>query len=298
MLAFRLTALGAALAVAGCGSVLTTYPRQGGRAEVRGSGYVAAVAAPSLIDMPSPNMNDRPEQVRPDCVVWHHTASRASARATGKYFQNPDAQVSSHYTVDRSGEIVRSVADDRRSWHAGPSAYAGRNNVNDFSIGIEICNLGDNTEPYPPAQVTAIAHLTAWLIEVHGMPRDRITRHRDVAVPAGRKTDTSDNFPYKEALEQVGGYLKGTVVPMPVPAPPSLVLTPDRGYRTVQVPAGLTTWEDLADAVLDTPVRADELRWLNPGEPVLREGMWVRVPTDYRIFDRLHPDPQMLPLFR
>ncbi|MEB3203320.1 MAG: N-acetylmuramoyl-L-alanine amidase [Candidatus Sericytochromatia bacterium] len=293
----RLTTVGLALTLAGCGMGAGSSLRVKGLA-VRASGYVEAVPAPGLVDMPSPNMNDRPEQVRPDCVVWHHTASRASARQTGRYFQNPEAQVSSHYIVDRSGEIVRSVADDRRSWHAGPSAYQGRNNVNDFSIGIEICNLGDNGEAYSAAQVAAVAQLTAWLIETHGMGRERITRHRDIAVPAGRKTDTSDNFPYVEALEQVAGYLDGKIQPVPVPPPTSVDLTPDRGFRTVVVPPGLATWEDLADAMLDSPFRADELRLLNPAWSAPHAGLPVRIPTDYRHFDRLHPGGQLIPLFR
>ncbi|MEB3236284.1 MAG: N-acetylmuramoyl-L-alanine amidase [Candidatus Sericytochromatia bacterium] len=293
----RLTVCAFALTLAGCGTS-SISPVRAKVAGVRASGYVEAVPAPALLEMPSPNLNDRPEQVRPDCVVWHHTASRASARQTGRYFQNPEAQVSSHYIVDRSGEIIRSVADDRRSWHAGPSTYQGRDNVNDFSVGIEICNLGDNAEAYAPAQVAAVAHLTAWLIETHGMGRTRITRHRDIAVPSGRKTDTSDNFPYAEALDQVAGYLDGKITPMPAPPPTSVDLVPDRGFRMVVVPSGPRTWEELADALLDSPFRADELRLLNPALSQPHVGLVVRIPTDYRHFDRLHPDSRLIPLFR
>ncbi|MBM3269252.1 MAG: N-acetylmuramoyl-L-alanine amidase [Candidatus Sericytochromatia bacterium] len=235
-------------------------------------------AMPPLIDIPSPNHNDRPAGTAIDAVVWHHTASRADARATARFFANPAAQVSSHYIVDRAGEVVRCVADARRAWHAGPSSLDGRRNVNDFSLGIEICNVGDSLEPYPNAQIDQVIVLTAHLLRRHGIPALRITRHRDVAVPAGSKIDTSDNFPWDHAIAGVKAVLAGQ--PIPPRAEPQAPPGYDPARRTHEVHPG-ETWESIADLVLDNPARGREIRLHNGGGDRPRAGSRVRIPVDF-----------------
>jgi N-acetyl-anhydromuramyl-L-alanine amidase AmpD len=150
---------------------------------------------PAFQTLWSPNFNSR-KGARITAIVLHHTASSADARAIARYFQTREAQVSAHYVVDRDGSIIRCVPDEMRAWHAGPSHFAGENNVNDFSLGIEICNRGDSIEPYPAVQVAAVTRLIAHLTNRHGIPMDRVTRHRDVIVPRGIKVDPSDNFDF------------------------------------------------------------------------------------------------------
>lgn len=49
--------------------------------------------------------------------------------------------VAPHYLIDRKGKIYRLVADNNAAFHAGESEVPdGRNNVNNFSIGIELMN--------------------------------------------------------------------------------------------------------------------------------------------------------------
>jgi N-acetyl-anhydromuramyl-L-alanine amidase AmpD len=143
----------------------------------------------------SPNFNER-NGAGISAIVLHHTASSGNALAIARFFQKRQAKVSSHYIVDRDGSIVRCVPDDKRAWHAGPSQFAGTGNVNDFSLGIEICNRGDGIEPYPPAQVAAVTRLVANLAARYHIPMGRVTRHRDVALPRGIKIDPSDNFDF------------------------------------------------------------------------------------------------------
>jgi N-acetylmuramoyl-L-alanine amidase len=158
----------------------------------------------------SPNANDRPAGTPISCIVLHHTQRYEDALATARYFQSPASQVSAHYIVDRDGSLVRCVPDDKRAWHAGISRFQGVDNVNDFSIGIEIANRGDNIDPYPEAQMRTVVQLVAWLSRQYGIPADRVTRHRDVALPAGRKSDPADNFDFARVLRALGA---GTVVP-------------------------------------------------------------------------------------
>jgi N-acetylmuramoyl-L-alanine amidase len=151
---------------------------------------------PKVIDMPSPNRNSR-DGATIDTIVLHHTAGGGTAQDTARYFQNQKSRVSSHYIVGKDGAIVQSVDDQDRAWHAGKSAFQGRDDVNDFSIGIEIVNRGDGNDPFTDAQYEALGRLVAYLQDEYHIPRDRITGHKDVALPKGRKIDPAPNFLYE-----------------------------------------------------------------------------------------------------
>lgn len=79
----------------------------------------------------------------PDCIVIHVTeGGAASVRA---WFKNPAAQVSSHYMVTRSGEIVQFVREEDTAWCNGrvnkPTAQVVKDRVgsnpNWWTISIE-----------------------------------------------------------------------------------------------------------------------------------------------------------------
>ena len=73
-------------------------------------------------------------------LVYHYTAG-GSADGCVKYFQQPET-VSAHFVVGRDGKIIQMVNLSDRSWHAGDSIWKGKKWVNNFSVGIEICNWG------------------------------------------------------------------------------------------------------------------------------------------------------------
>ncbi|MEB3329119.1 MAG: N-acetylmuramoyl-L-alanine amidase [Candidatus Sericytochromatia bacterium] len=181
---------------------------------------------PAMVAIDSPNRNARaggPKDVT--AIVLHHTASAADARRIGMFFSKPSSQVSSHYVVGKDGLLVQCVPDTAASWHAGKSVFAGRDNVNHFSIGIEICNLGNNLDGYPMAQYEALGRLMAYLMDAHTLDWRRVTRHRDVAIPLGRKTDTSDNFDMK-ALVAATVAAGGPPLAPATPAPPAFRVPP------------------------------------------------------------------------
>ncbi|NLW04576.1 MAG: 1,6-anhydro-N-acetylmuramyl-L-alanine amidase AmpD, partial [Pseudomonadaceae bacterium] len=64
-------------------------------------------------------------------------------------------EVSAHLLIRRTGELVQFVAFDKRAWHAGVSSFAGREQCNDFSIGIEL--EGSDNQPYTQQQYQQLA---------------------------------------------------------------------------------------------------------------------------------------------
>ena len=178
-------------------------------------------AKPATVWIPSPNFSDRAHGASDiDTIVLHHTASGGTAQDVAHYFQNPSSQVSSHYIVGKDGVIVQSVPDGKKAWHAGTSTFKGRDNVNDFSMGIEIVNRGDSKDPWPEKQYEAVADLVAYLMKTYNVPMERITGHRDVALPKGRKIDPADNFDWGHVKQLINQRMNGTnPVPRPDPKP-------------------------------------------------------------------------------
>ncbi len=117
---------------------------------------------------------------------------------TGKhpYFDSiKDLKVSSHLLIKRTGEIVQFVPFNRRAWHAGKSNFNGRDNCNDFSIGIEL--EGVDTIEYEDAQYQAL-NSTIRMLKSH-YPITNITGHSDIA--PGRKTDPGSAFDWSKINE-------------------------------------------------------------------------------------------------
>src|SRR5262249_39136582 len=100
-------------------------------------------------------------------------------------------RVSSHVLVRRTGEIVQYVPLHLRAWHAGRSQFEGREECNDFSIGIEL--EGSDTIPYEPVQYRVLAQLIVAMCAAYpALSIDRVTGHEHVA--PGRKTDPGPSF--------------------------------------------------------------------------------------------------------
>ena len=160
---------------------------------------------PAASRCPSPNFNERPEAV--DLLVIHNISLPPGEYGTGcvqQFFCNAldcDAhpyfdeirgmEVSSHLLIERDGTLTQFVSLADRAWHAGVSSFCGRENCNDFSIGIEL--EGSDTEAYTDAQYERLAAVTGDIMNAYpAITRDRITGHSDIA--PGRKTDPGPAF--------------------------------------------------------------------------------------------------------
>jgi len=135
----------------------------------------------------SPHSDDRPLGIPIDTVVIHATVFDTLNEVL-QHFVDPASKVSAHYTIDRDGAVVCHVPEHRRAWHAGKSRMKdGRTSVNDFSIGIELVNLNDGKDPFPPAQIAALRCL---LLEIKSRHQIQfIVPHYEIADPPGRKSD-------------------------------------------------------------------------------------------------------------
>lgn len=109
-------------------------------------------------------------------------------------------RVSSHLFIDREGQITQFVPFDKAAWHAGISEFKGKENCNEFSIGIEL--EGTDDIDYTSNQYNSLIEVTKALMEAYpNLVVDNIVGHRDIA--PGRKTDPGDSFDwelYKSSL--------------------------------------------------------------------------------------------------
>ena len=146
----------------------------------------------------SKNYSDRPESMAIDCVVLHATAGGLAG--TLAWFENPNSGVSAHYVAAKDGRIFQMVEERKKAHHAGASEFQGREDFNRFSVGIEIVNLNDGLDPYPPDQFEALVNLTDYLVEKYDIQRQWIVTHADIST-AG-KTDPR-GFPVHELVTRV-----------------------------------------------------------------------------------------------
>ena len=146
-----------------------------------------------FVERPSPNHDARSRPI--SMIVLHYTDMLSAEEAIDRLC-DPEAGVSAHYLVTRTGEVVRLVPEERRAWHAGRSYWRGLTNVNDDSIGIEIDNPGHSNgyEPFPEAQIDGLIRLVADIKQRHNITRGNVVGHSDVA-PA-RKRDPGELFPW------------------------------------------------------------------------------------------------------
>ncbi len=160
--------------------------------------------------VPSPNFEARPQGCVPELLVIHNIAlppgeyggneiehlftNRLDWEAHPYFQQIRGMRVSSHLLIRRDGELVQFVSLDDRAWHAGHSDYCGRDNCNDFSIGIEL--EGSDDIPYTAAQYDILAAVSALLLRRYRELDARdIVGHSDIA--PGRKTDPGPAFDWQ-----------------------------------------------------------------------------------------------------
>lgn len=177
-------------------------------------------------------------QRRIDMIVLHSTAGVKTGDLWTLSGRDRRQLVSVHYYITKLGEIYQLVQDKDIAWHAGVSFWQGESDANRFSIGIELENLNDGRDKYPQAQQDALLWLVRNKVQQYSIPRSRLVRHAEIALPPGRKTDPR-GFPWDTFVSQVysGGIQPGPPPP-PSPAPPTnLVLRTaliDAAYRRVR----------------------------------------------------------------
>jgi N-acetyl-anhydromuramoyl-L-alanine amidase len=153
----------------------------------------------------SPNFDARPDGATLDVVVLHHISLPAGVLegdAVERLFTNricdddpalselANLRVSAHFFLRRDGELLQFVSVLDRAWHAGTSAWRGRERVNDFSIGIEI--EGDSEHSFTTAQYKGLNEFIAEIKTTFG--HIALTTHAEIAF--GRKVDPGAKFDF------------------------------------------------------------------------------------------------------
>lgn len=160
----------------------------------------------------SPNVSERAE-TEISLLVIHNISLPPGQFGTGcvqRFFTNQlppgehpyfkeieGLEVSSHLLIERTGKVIQFVSFDKKAWHAGRSCFNGRDNCNEFSIGIEL--EGTDEIPYSSQQYEALARITRVLQQQYPeITQDRITGHEHIA--PGRKTDPGQAFDWTRYL--------------------------------------------------------------------------------------------------
>lgn len=169
----------------------------------------------------SPNFGARPAGLSVSLVVVHSISlppgvyggdaierlftNRLDWDAHPYYAQIRGFEVSAHFLIRRDGELLQFVSCEQRAWHAGASVWKERENVNDFSIGIELEGL--EGQRFALRQYVQLARTLRAL--QHAYPIGEVVGHEHVAPM--RKCDPGAGFSWP----RLAGLLRGSRLKLP-----------------------------------------------------------------------------------
>lgn len=175
---------------------------------------------------PSPNFDVRTPGVVTDLLVIHSISlppgqfggsfigalfcNQLDCNAHPCFDQLRSLRVSAHFVIQRDGCLLQFVSANDRAWHAGISAFRGRERCNDFSIGIEL--EGSDEMPFTDLQYQVLASLTAALRRRY--PLTDVAGHAHIA--SGRKTDPGPFFDWMRFQQDVS--IHGDAAPLRFPS--------------------------------------------------------------------------------
>jgi AmpD protein len=164
---------------------------------------------------PSPNFSTRPEKTQISLVVIHSISlppgefgnsyiedfflNRLNHQAHPYFLGLQGIEVSSHFLIKRCGKLLQFVNCEERAWHAGASSFMGRENCNDYSIGIELegAEFDGNFEVQ---QYETLSCLCSSLLQQY--PLKHFVGHEHIA--PGRKKDPGNGFLWQRFQKSLG----------------------------------------------------------------------------------------------
>jgi hypothetical protein len=122
-------------------------------------------------------------------IVLHHTAyEEPTLDNVHKAFMTPKSN-SSHVVINYDGSRIKYAEPEQVTFHAGESKFMNRDNVNDFSIGVEF--QGDtNKKPLTEDQINSAIDYLLPIIKKNRIPINNITTHAIIANE--RKADINE----------------------------------------------------------------------------------------------------------
>ena len=128
----------------------------------------------------SPRNPERRVRPSTELIVLHTTEAPARS-SLNKLSERGEA----HFCVTEDGGVFAIVDRDRVAFHAGRSMWNGKEDVDNFSIGIEC--VGYHDKPMPVAQLAAIRGLVKDLKAMYRIPDERVVCHSHVAYGSPNK---------------------------------------------------------------------------------------------------------------
>ena len=137
------------------------------------------LAAPLVLkdDYRSPRNKERDLRKATTLIVLHTTEAPAKS-SLNKLSERGEA----HYCVVENGTVYRIVDRDREAFHAGRSMWNGKEDCDEFSIGIEV--VGHHDQAVTLLQLDALKELIARLKRMYSIPDARVVCHSHVAYGA------------------------------------------------------------------------------------------------------------------
>ena len=129
-------------------------------------------------------------------LIYHYTGMKNDKSAVKK-LTSLNSNVSCHYYITVSGNLIRMVPDLYIAWHAGKSCWRNQKSLNYKSIGIEISNPGHEYgyRKFNHNQVKSLIKISKFIIKKYKIHKRNILGHSDIA-PL-RKLDPGEKFPWK-----------------------------------------------------------------------------------------------------
>tara|TARA_Y100001954_G_C15615910_1_gene505243 strand:- start:33 stop:767 length:735 start_codon:yes stop_codon:yes gene_type:complete len=130
-------------------------------------------------------------------VIIHYTGMQSEIESIER-LKDPKKKVSSHYLINRKGQITKMVNELKTAWHAGKSRWKNFTNLNRYSIGIELENKGYEFgyQKFSNIQIKSLIRLCKSLKKKYKIKDEHFLGHSDIA-PL-RKVDPGENFPWKK----------------------------------------------------------------------------------------------------
>jgi hypothetical protein len=131
-------------------------------------------------DYRSPRNPERRVRKATTLIVLHTTEAHAKS-SLNKLSERGEA----HYCVVEDGTVYRIIDKNREAYHAGRSMWSGKEDCDEYTIGIEV--VGHHDKPITDKQIKAINELVAVLQKTYKLKDSQVICHSHVAYGAPNK---------------------------------------------------------------------------------------------------------------
>jgi N-acetyl-anhydromuramyl-L-alanine amidase AmpD len=128
----------------------------------------------------SPRNKERDKRPETTLLVLH-TTEAPSGSALRKLSEMGEC----HYCIDEAGRVFGIIDPRRIAFHAGRSMWNGKQEVDNFSIGIETC--GYHNKPLSSAQTQSLKELIAAIKTTYKLTDAQVVPHSQIAYGAPNK---------------------------------------------------------------------------------------------------------------